>query len=158
MDLKGCHPALNQWNLTSATSLQLTGIQLPDPVGIWPDFFSNQFQSLTHSDLIHLNWLLRLWRLDAQGQRLRKVYFHQSLRTRTWPLAQVTLWLLRVLTHLKNMYGFTFAIFVLFIPFFVFWSLLATKLREYKNITESLFTFCKARCATQKKTERKSTN
>ena len=123
VDLKGCHPALNQWNLTSATSLQLTGIQSPDPVGIWPDFFSNQFQSLTHSDLIHLNWLLRLWRLDAQGQRLRKVYFHQSLRTRTWPLAQVTLWLLRVLTHLKKYVWidkimpitlFPFAIFVLF--------------------------------------------
>jgi hypothetical protein len=35
VDLKGCHPALNQWNLTSATSLQLTDIQWsPDLIGI----------------------------------------------------------------------------------------------------------------------------
>ena len=49
---------------------------------------------------------------------------------------------------------------VSFISFFVsgFWSLLAIKLRKYKNITQSLFTFCKARWARWKKTERKSRN
>ena len=42
---------------------------------------------------------------------------------------------------------------VLFIPFFIFgfWSLLATKLQKYKNITLSLYTFCKARWARRKK-------
>ena len=42
---------------------------------------------------------------------------------------------------------------VLFIPFFVcgFWSLLAIKLWKYNNITKSLFAFCKARWARQKK-------
>ena len=43
---------------------------------------------------------------------------------------------------------------VSFIPFFVFvfWSLLATKLRQYENIMQSLFTFCKARWAICKET------
>ena len=49
---------------------------------------------------------------------------------------------------------------VSFIPYFVFCfsSLLALELRKYKNITYSLFTFCKARWAWWKKTERKSRN
>ena len=49
---------------------------------------------------------------------------------------------------------------VSFITFFVFgfWSLLATKLRKYKNISKSSFTFCQERWARQKKRERKSNN
>ena len=49
---------------------------------------------------------------------------------------------------------------VSFITFFVFgfWSLLATKLRKYKNISKSSFTFCQERWARQKKRERKSSN
>ena len=41
----------------------------------------------------------------------------------------------------------------MFIPFLVFgfWSLLVTKLRKYKNITQSFFAFCKARWARWKK-------
>ena len=49
-------------------------------------------------------------------------------------------------------------IFVSFIPFFVFcfWSLLVTKLRKYEDITESLFTFCKARWAGRKKNQKEN--
>ena len=44
-------------------------------------------------------------------------------------------------------------IYVSLTPYFVFgfWSLLATKLQKYKNITYSLFTFCKAKCTRRKK-------
>ena len=36
-------------------------------------------------------------------------------------------------------------------PILGFWSLLVKKLQKYENITQSLFTFCKARWARQKK-------